>query len=249
MLIELSVWGGRMKFCKVTNIGLVRKTNEDALIAEEELGLFGVADGMGGHQAGEVASGLAVHALVEYWRQNRKGETGNEQALLAAAVKDANSRVYAQAEKQSHFKGMGTTITVGLFEQRRLLLAHVGDSRAYLLREDAFTQLTTDHTLVFELMQNGGISEEEAFQHPQRNVLTRALGTAPEVEVDLLETALAAGDRVLFCTDGLSGLLRDEEIKDILKQGQLREALNVLLSEALERGGGDNITMVLVDVE
>ncbi len=238
-----------MKFCKLTNIGLVRKTNEDTLIAEEELGLFGVADGMGGHQAGEVASGLAVHALVEYWRQNRTGAKGDEQAILVAAVKDANSRVYAQAEKQSHFKGMGTTITVGLFEEQRLLVAHVGDSRAYLLRGDSFTQLTTDHSLVFELMQNGGISEEEAFQHPQRNVLTRALGTAPEVELDVLETALSAGDRVLFCTDGLSGLLRDEEIKAILKQGKLQDAVDVLLAEALERGGGDNITMVLVDVE
>lgn len=238
-----------MKFYKLTNIGLVRKVNEDALLAEEELGLFGVADGMGGHQAGEVASSLAVHALVEYFKQHRAGRQGEEQAVLRASVEDANRRVYTQAEHQPHFKGMGTTITVGLFQGCKLQVAHVGDSRAYMLRGDSFTQLTTDHSLVFELVQNGGISEEEAFQHPQRNVLTRALGTAPEVETDLQELELATGDRLLFCTDGLSGLLREEEIKDIIQQGQLQKVGDDLLAQALEKGGTDNITMVLVDVE
>jgi protein phosphatase len=238
-----------MKFYKLTNIGLVRKVNEDALLAEEELGLFGVADGMGGHQAGEVASSLAIHALIEYFKQHRAGKQGEEQAVLRAAVEDANRRVNTQAEHQPHFKGMGTTITVGLFQGGKLQVAHVGDSRAYLLRGDCFTQLTTDHSLVFELVQNGGISEEEAFQHPQRNVLTRALGSAREVEIDLQELALATGDRLLFCTDGLSGLLREEEIKVILQQGQLQKVGDDLLAQALEKGGKDNVSLVLVDVD
>lgn len=237
-----------MNYYKATNIGLVRKTNEDALIAEEELGLFGVADGMGGHQAGEVASGLAVQSLVEYLRRYPAG-SGNPSAALTEAVREANERVFSEAQKRDSFRGMGTTVTAGLFDRGRLSVAHVGDSRAYLIRGGNMERLTTDHSLVFELLKNGGISAEEAFQHPQRNVLTRALGTSSEVRIDARELEVSPGDRVLFCTDGLSGHLREDVMRDIICQNSLEGAGEQLLAAALQEGGTDNISLVLVDVE
>lgn len=237
-----------MKVAKESNIGLVRKSNEDALIVEEALGMFGVADGMGGHKAGEVASELAVQELVEYFNQHSDSGTVVSE-LLAAGVRSANHVVYNQALNRETLRGMGTTITVGVVRDHNIYVANVGDSRAYLLRKDIFTRLTSDHSLVFELVQQGGISPEEAFQHPQRNVLTRALGTSPEVEVDIIEMELYQGDLLLFCTDGLSGLVREEEIATILKNNEFPAVLGKLLEAALERGGQDNISMVLVEID
>lgn len=237
-----------MRVAKVTHVGLVRKSNEDALIIDENLGLFGVADGMGGHKAGEVASELAVQQLVEYFGRQQASESSLADQLREG-VSLANEAVYNQAMHRENLRGMGTTITVGVFRGPRLYIANVGDSRAYLLREGVFTRLTTDHSLVFELVQQGGISQEEAFQHPQRNVLTRALGTSPEVEADITEMDLMAGDLLLFCTDGLCGLLREEEIAAILKNNDIFAAQKGLLEAALERGGQDNISMVLVELD
>ncbi|HEX3032547.1 MAG TPA: Stp1/IreP family PP2C-type Ser/Thr phosphatase [Bacillota bacterium] len=237
-----------MRVAKVTHVGLVRKSNEDALIIDENLGLFGVADGMGGHKAGEVASELAVQQLVEYFGRQQASEISLADQLREG-VSLANEAVYNQAMHRENLRGMGTTITVGVFRGPRLYIANVGDSRAYLLREGVFTRLTTDHSLVFELVQQGGISQEEAFQHPQRNVLTRALGTSPEVEADITEMDLMAGDLLLFCTDGLCGLLREEEIAAILKNNDIFAAQKGLLEAALERGGQDNISMVLVELD
>lgn len=239
-----------MQYSKVTHVGLVRKGNEDSLCFDEDLNLYGVADGMGGHEAGEVASDMAVQAVIGHLRRQQQWALVEPSSALATAIREANQLIFDKAEQSPTLRGMGTTIAVGLIRDNRLSVGHVGDSRVYLLRDGKLHQVTQDHSLVNQLLINGGITEEEAFTHPQRNVLIRALGTSQEVEVDITEVQLQVGDRILFCTDGLSGCLRKEELQAVLNSSpSVTEVVDTLLSRALDAGGPDNITIVLVEVE
>lgn len=244
---------GKLQFAVGTHIGLVRKNNQDALILAPELNLFGVADGMGGHAAGELASQMAGEIIVRQLndREGRGQET--IAARLQQAVEKANLEIYQRGRQENQNLGMGTTVTCGYFncESDTLVIAHVGDSRAYRWRQGRLELLTHDHSLVFQLYQNGGITLEEAFNHPQRNILTRALGMEAAIKVDLIELPVEPEDLYLFCTDGLSGQLRDEEMQDLLQKwqqqnGDLNALVDRLIEEALARGGRDNITLVLV---
>ena len=211
----------------LTDVGRKRKHNEDAYLLDAERGLFVVADGMGGHAAGEVASRLTVESIQEFisgteddhdntWPfgyNNRYSVDGNR---LSTAVERANEKVMRAVVNRPELKGMGTTVVAALFDERRATLVHVGDSRAYLLRESELRRLTDDHSWVQEQVNAGILSEEEARSHPLKNVVTRALGGGMHVAVDLIEIPVGGGDRFLLCSDGLTGMVSDEEITSAL---------------------------------
>ena len=220
-----------------TDIGRARKANEDSLLVEPPL--FAVADGMGGHSAGDVASQTAVAVL------KRAASDGQS---LAASVREANREVFGRSEADKALAGMGTTMTAILAGGERLEIAHVGDSRAYQLRNGRLTRLTTDHTVMERLVRQGRIRPEEARHHPQRSVLERALGVDAEVEVDLQTIDARAGDRVLLCTDGLTGMLDENRIRQVLEEEPDPAAASErLVAEAVAAGGHDNVSVIVVD--
>jgi protein phosphatase len=213
-----------------------------------DLGLLAVADGMGGHLAGEVASRVALEVLERELRQNGKYRQRPGEALRNA-VGRANKRIYDLAEQNNDQKGMGTTITACLLDKGALWIAQVGDSRAYLIRDKDISRLTEDHSLVQELYRQGGISLEEMANHPRRHVLTRALGAGPAVDVDLFCQEVKAGDRILLATDGLTNLLDDGEILMLAGHNDVEKVVGDLVRESLSRGGHDNITVIMAVVE
>lgn len=225
----------------VTDTGRKRQRNEDAYVLRPPL--FAVADGMGGAQAGEIASRLATDALNE-------GEAGGSaEQRVKDLVQSANRRVYERSAEDASVSGMGTTITVALVDDDRVTIGHVGDSRAYLARAGALEQLTEDHSLVGELMRSGKLSPEEAETHPQRSVITRALGTDPDVDVDVFTLEARPGDVFLLCSDGLTSMVGDETILGTLRDtGDLEHAARALVSEANRGGGEDNITVVCFEI-
>lgn len=227
-----------------TDVGLVRAANEDSYLVDDALGVFAVADGMGGHAAGEIASSTAVEALRAALAR------GDD---VVTAVLDANAEVFSRAHRQQSLAGMGTTLTVAVTEGgRHLRLGHVGDSRAYLLRDGVLDRLTDDHSMVEELLRAGRITAEEAAVHPQRNIVTRAIGISPlDLEVDTRLVEVAAGDRVMLCSDGLSGLTTASELQSLLDDRTCspQEAATRLVDLALAHGGDDNVTVVVIDVE
>jgi protein phosphatase len=227
-----------------TDTGRRRRRNEDAFVCEPPL--FAVADGMGGAQAGEVASRLAAESLRE---QELGGLSSPEQTV--ELIREANRRVYAYSSENASARGMGTTMTVALVEGSVVTIGHVGDSRAYLLRDDQLTQLTQDHSLVAELVRSGRLSAKEAESHPRRSVITRALGTDSEVEVDVLSLRAQDRDIFLLCSDGLTSMVSDEEIARLLlsARGDLDDAGKKLIAAANQAGGEDNITVVLFEPE
>lgn len=242
-----------------TDVGRTRPINEDGYYLSEysqelDAAYAMVADGMGGHKAGEVASAMAIREISETINQSCSGSmtVAELKELLGRAVKKANSAIYAQSRSDEGCRGMGTTLTLCFLQGDKALIAHVGDSRAYLLRQDTLHQVTVDHSLVQELLQSGRITAEEAAHHPQKNVITRALGTDSGVEIDLYEFTLSPGDLLLLCTDGLSNMLSDDELADILKEGyggSLSRLAERLIASANEQGGYDNITAVLLTKE
>ncbi|MDT3698222.1 MAG: Stp1/IreP family PP2C-type Ser/Thr phosphatase [Thermincola sp.] len=240
-----------MKWSKLSHIGLVRKNNEDNSCVFEDIPLLAVADGMGGHKAGEVASKLALDSLALYLRENHENLRAKPGQSLLQAFKYANSRVYEYAiEHGDDFRGMGTTVTAIIPQGADIHIAHVGDSRAYLVRGHEIKVLTDDHSLVNELLKSGGLTEEEAQNHPQRNILTRAIGTSQDVEVDIRTEPVIHGDIIVLCTDGLFNRVNVEEIKQMAgHEESLGERAKHLVERALERGGADNITVVLYQVE
>ena len=234
-----------MKWSQVTHTGLVRPNNEDAFLAEPAMGLFAVADGMGGHRAGEVASRQAMENLRRYFRRPEPADPGE---ALAAAFSAVNASILAAASAKRAWRGMGTTCTACLVRGDDLWVAHVGDSRAYLVRGSALTQLTEDHTWVLELLKNGQLTDEEAKSHPRRNMLVRALGAEASVQVDLRHVGLMPGDRILLCTDGLTNQVTPGEITHILSgTADLEATVKQLIDRALALGGLDNITIVLLE--
>lgn len=225
-----------------TDIGCIRKHNEDSLIVSPPL--FAVADGMGGHAAGEVASEIAVNTLSEYAPASIDAEA------LNAAVIQANKEVIAASLDGRGREGMGTTMTAAMLEGERLVIAQVGDSRAYLLHKGELQQLTRDHSLMADMIEAGQLTEEEARTHPNRSVITRALGSDPNMQADLYEINVETGDRLLLCSDGLSTMLTDDEIKDILVRiGDAQRCANMLVNKAIAAGGHDNVTVIVSDVD
>jgi serine/threonine protein phosphatase PrpC len=207
--------------------------------------LFVVADGMGGAQAGEVASRLAAEAFAA-----GLPDDGTSEQRLEQRVREANSRIHDVSQEDRALNGMGTTITAAHLDGDELALAHVGDSRAYLLRDGELTRLTRDHTLVDELVRRGELTEQEAAEHPQRSIITRALGPEPDVEIDLRTHRVQAGDVLLLCSDGLTGMIGEDEVAQILAHaGGLGDAGRALVHAANEAGGRDNITVVLFRLE
>ena len=225
-----------------TNTGRVRRKNEDAYYAEEPL--FAVADGMGGALAGEVASRITVQTLSELV------EEGSDEERLAATVRLANRRVAEQAASDPRASGMGSTVTAALVGARAIVFAHVGDSRAYLWRGGVLTRLSDDHSLVAEWVRAGALAPEEAAQHPQRSVITRALGADWQVDIDVWTTPARSGDVILLCTDGLSGLVDEPAIATTLREHEaLDAAVHALIDAANAAGGEDNITAVALRIE
>jgi protein phosphatase len=224
-----------------TDTGQVRDHNEDSYIVEPPL--YAIADGMGGANAGEVASQLALETIGD---MQRAGET-----TLDDEVREANRVVFTRSGEDTKFAGMGTTVTAALASAEALHLVHVGDSRAYLLRAGSLRQLTHDHTLVDRMVQAGEISRDEADVHPHRNVLIRALGTEPKVDVEALDLGLFDGDQVLICSDGLTDMVTEDQISAILDiaRGAPQDAAERLVRAANRAGGIDNITAIVLEVE
>jgi serine/threonine protein phosphatase PrpC len=225
-----------------THPGRKRRLNEDAFVCEPPL--FAIADGMGGARAGEVASGLAAAALQE----NQVNGAGAERVV--ALMQAANRSVYERSSRDAEVAGMGTTMTVALVEDAGITFGHVGDSRAYVLRDGELEQLTDDHSLVAELVRSGKLSAEEAEHHPQRSVITRALGTDPDVDVDTFTVEGRESDVYVLCSDGLTDMVADDEIGAVLSERResLEDAANELVRRANKNGGQDNITVVAFEL-
>ncbi len=235
-----------------THVGRVRQQNEDSMVAMPEQGLVAVADGMGGHQAGEVASRLAIDTLMSELLPAQVRDSGDElESLLriGQAVEAANQAIQEEVQHQPNTHGMGTTLIVAIFRQGRVFYAHVGDSRLYRLRDGGLERLTRDHTLIQHVVDQGEFANyAEARQAGIRDsVLTRSLGVHPEVEADVGDTPLRAGDLFLLCSDGLNGQISDKLMRDILRanENDLETAAERLQSAALRAGGRDNITLIL----
>ena len=227
-----------------THPGKVRRRNEDSYVLDPPL--FAVADGMGGAQAGEVASRLTAAAFREFHEADRLPPDER----LHAIIQEANRRIYDRAHADSDFSGMGTTVTAALLTGGRVTIGHVGDSRAYRIRNGELEQLTDDHSLVGDLMRSGRLTPEEADAHPQRSVITRALGTDREVDVDTLAIEAEPGDLFLLCSDGLTTMVADDDILGILAAARtLDDAARALVRAANTEGGEDNVTVVLFRVE
>ncbi len=226
-----------------TDTGQRRRRNEDAYVCEPPL--FAIADGMGGAQAGEVASQIVATSLSQAERGSR-----TDVAQVVELIQEANRRVYERARADAAVSGMGTTTTVALVDADVVRIGHVGDSRAYLFRDGSLAQLTEDHSLVAELLRSGRLSPEEAEAHPHRAVITRALGTDPEVEVDAFSVPTRPGDLFMLCSDGLTSMVEDEVIEELLESHRrdLAAATAALIDEANRRGGEDNITVVLFEI-
>lgn len=234
-----------------SHIGRVREINEDSYyISDSNLPLYLIADGMGGHNAGEIASQSAIDIIRDYVLE-KVGQTEYiDENLIPGILKDAityaNCEIFSKSMEEDGYHGMGTTLTVVLVLSE-VYIGHVGDSRAYIIGRNEIKQLTQDHSLVAELLRNGSITEDEAKVHPQRNIITRALGTEESIKVDLYKIGLKSKEALVLCTDGLSNLVSPEEIKDVIQSSsQMQSACDQLVSLANERGGYDNITVVAI---
>ena len=231
-----------MRVCQRTHQGLVRSSNQDSLLVDQ--GVYGVADGMGGHKGGETASRVAVQVVKNALRGKKA-----EKRALEVAVEAANRRIFDMARHDSALNGMGTTLTLLWEDEKEVHLCHVGDSRAYLLRDGELKQITDDHSLVAELLRNNMISPDAARTHPYRNVITRAVGVDPVVTADIFNHDTQEDDLWLICSDGLTNMVPDETLASVLKEADSDEtAADELLALALEKGGTDNITFVLCRV-
>ena len=225
-----------------TDVGRLRKNNQDAVILGN--GLAGVADGMGGHKGGEIASAGLRDGLL---RETKDSKPGKEK--LVEAVQKVNRELWEQQEGNSSLSGMGTTLAVLWPTENEMLIGQVGDSRAYLLRDNVLTQITNDHSMVADMVRKGVLTEEQAACHPMRNYITRAVGTEANIEIDLYTHNRRRGDRWLICSDGLHGMISTEELISFMADEDLEKAADRLLQAALGNGGKDNISLVLIQDE
>ncbi|MEB3284599.1 MAG: Stp1/IreP family PP2C-type Ser/Thr phosphatase [Candidatus Sericytochromatia bacterium] len=237
-----------MRVGYLTDIGKVREINQDYLFASQELGLFMVADGMGGHAAGEKASQTAVQIITEHLTP-LVHSTPNGQFLdeIQGAIQEANRQIINASMEDTSMRGMGTTATVIVTRDGSMYVGHVGDSRAYLIRNRRIDQITDDHSIVAQLVRARAITPQEAARHPYRNVITRCLGMQVDLEADTQQRELKSGDRLLICSDGLSGLVSDDEmLQHVVSSDEPQKTCEDLVQLALERGGSDNISVVLI---
>jgi protein phosphatase len=233
-----------------TDVGVVRSGNEDTYLMASDRGLFVVADGMGGHAAGEVASDMATTLIAEAFKPVRGMSDDELMAQLVGAIRLANSAIYDRTMHEQDKRGMGTTVTVMTLLPRRYLIGQVGDSRAYILRGDTLTQLTKDHSYVQEQVDAGRLSPDEARVHPYANVITRCVGSSGDVSPDIYIGTLEPGDLILLASDGLTGMLEDDDLQAIMREPlELEAMVDRLIAEANRRGGLDNITTILVRIE
>ena len=250
----------KIKFAEIKDTGKVREHNEDAIGSNADIGLMVLADGMGGYNAGEVASGIAVQTITELATEGATREKRNEidpatglmrqSIVLRDAVARANKIIFQTAQSQTHCEGMGTTLVTAMFYDNKVSIAHVGDSRAYRLRGDKFEQLTLDHSLLQELVDRGFYSEEEAQRSTNRNYVTRALGVEPSVEVEVHEHDVLPNDVFLLCSDGLPDMVEDEDIH--LTISTFNASLDVVGQQLVQltndHGGRDNVSVMLAQV-
>ena len=243
-----------------TDVGMKRRLNEDVFVLDQDAGVYLVADGMGGHAAGEVASRVATDEIVrafrdgtsdadETWPEHWNTELSATANLIVDAIVSGHHQVTLAMNKDADLKGMGTTVVVAVHQpgEHKLVVCHVGDSRAYRFRRGGLSLLTSDHSWVHEQVEAGFLTEEAARTHPLKNVVTQALGGNSEPRVDVLEDEIREGDMYLLCSDGLNSMLTDDEIAAVLETGgSLDEACDRLIAEANERGGNDNISVVLL---
>ena len=245
----------------VTNVGMKRAHNEDNLLVLPEENLFVVADGMGGHSSGEIASQIAVEAIQNFFKATRQDEEITwpykmdknrpyDENRFMMAVKLANLRIHEAAQREARYRGMGTTVAGMNFVEGHALIAHVGDSRVYLIRNGAITQITEDHSLLNDYIKAKKLTPEEIENFPHKNVIVRALGMKDTVLVDLSRHVTQPGDIYLSCSDGLSGMCTDPEMLEIvLKAPDLQAAADQLIDKANQAGGVDNITVILARIE
>lgn len=251
--------------CGITDIGRKRQRNEDSYLVNDKIGLYIVADGMGGHAGGEFASKIAVSTVEEIIRgedrvksnvptqsyldaNEQSNVEGLEQERLKDAINRAGNMIVRRAFEDPELKGMGTTSTVMFISNERAYIAHVGDSRAYCVREGEIIQITEDHSLVHEQLKSGLITEEEAKTHQLKNIITRSVGVQEEVEVDTVVWKIQVGDSYLLCSDGLSNMMQDEEMQELISKNDVEQGARELVDLANQRGGEDNITLILLKV-
>lgn len=232
-----------------TDVGNIRHNNEDNLKKYEDSfkRIYIVADGMGGHKAGEVASKLAVDFIVEYFKS--LNTVDKPISNIKEAIKLSNKEIFEFSRKSINLNGMGTTITAALIIGNKAYIANVGDSSCYLYNNNELKKITKDHSFVQELIDDGTITEAQAFNHPNKNIITRALGTNIDVEVDIFEIAFKEKDKLILCTDGLTNELEKDEILDILKDRDNQLICEKLIKECKNKGGRDNITVIVVGGE
>ncbi|MDA1093947.1 MAG: Stp1/IreP family PP2C-type Ser/Thr phosphatase [Acidobacteria bacterium] len=251
----------RVSFASATDKGLRRSVNEDSLAVRDDLGLFLVADGMGGHAAGEVASQAAIHGIVAFvestvsvspdqtWPIPFNPAQSVDANRLDGGFRMADRRIASEVAGSSELRGMATTAVAALVSDNRVTLAHVGDSRAYRLRHGQLDQLTRDHSWVEEQIRAGTLTESAARAHPWRNIVTRALSGSEDLNVEIRELTLEPGDRLLLCSDGVFAVLSDDQIGDILRQHtDLNAVCDALITGANDGGGPDNVTAVVLEV-
>lgn len=235
-----------MLYSVYTNKGKVRSDNEDSYLAKlKPYPLFAVADGMGGHRAGDVASKMAVNFLQNYNFKLDSSILDN----IKKAIDEVNQEILKEGNENPEYRGMGTTLSMGIIHKNMLYFGHVGDSRIYLYRKEKCKQLSKDHSLVNELLERQKITCSEAFNHPQRNIITQALGTDPQLNIDTGKVELEDGDRLLFCTDGLHDMLRFNEIEKMFNEYSNIDKLSNMLGQlAMNKGGNDNITLIILKI-
>lgn len=235
--------------------GMCRSTNEDAIfIFNTRYGclpnLYIVADGMGGHNAGEIASNSAIRFFCDYIHENRDTQLYENYQYLDIIKKGilyANSQVYFKSKTDEHLDGMGTTFIVASILNNKLFVENIGDSRLYLIRNGEIIQITVDHTYVMEMLKSGNLTEEELYNHPNKNIITRALGTQENVNVDTFEVELHQNDIILMCSDGLSNMIKDNEILNIIESySSIDQSIQMLLDRANQNGGLDNISIIMI---
>jgi PPM family protein phosphatase len=248
--------------CGITDIGRKRQKNEDSYLVNDKLKLYIVADGMGGHAGGEFASKIAVSTVEEIVKGDDKKHVDPKSYLdksrskdddfsekLRDAITRAGSKICQRSIEDPELRGMGTTASAVLFHDKKAFIAHVGDSRVYCFRDNNMNQITEDHSLVHEQLKSGLITEDEAKSHQLKNIITRSVGVQEEVEVDTIVWPVKSGDKYLLCSDGLSNMVTDIEIKDIVNRYSVENGAKTLVDLANERGGDDNITLIIIKVD
>lgn len=244
-----------MKYAAGTDKGLVRETNEDSYNiipgSQEAPYVFIVADGMGGHNCGEIASRTAVEYISDHFAQNNGSflNAGDCRLALKKLVEAANLEVWQKSTESPETNGMGTTLTMAVVAGKAVTIAHVGDSRLYLARSGNMRRVTDDHSYIEELVRKGSLTREEAENHPGKNIITRAIGTSPELEVDILSLTMETNDMMILCTDGLTNMLCEDEIVETAGSSGPEAACEQLIEAAKRHGGEDNVTVIIIKCE